>query len=201
MSDEKDEKLENEKVEPEATEVPEPPKKRRRKKADDVEHGEAAEQAKKDDSDDEPEAEEKPKRRRRGSAETTTTAKRSTVVAPRDASGRVAIRAQAKYVRTAPRKARLVVDHIRGKSVGDARAILATTPRAAARDVLKLLDSAVANAENNHELVADELKVGKVFVDEGPTLKRFQPRAQGRATRIRKRTSHMTILLTTKEDL
>jgi ribosomal protein L22 len=202
MSDEKDEKLANEGVEPEATEVPEPPKRRRRKKADDVEHGEAAEQAKADDADDAdaPEEEKKPKRRR-GSAETTTTAKRDTVAAPRDASGRVAVRAQARYVRCAPRKARLVVDHIRGKSVGDARAILATTPRAAARDVLKLLDSAIANAENNHELVADELRVGKVFVDEGPTLKRFQPRAQGRATRIRKRTSHMTILLTTKEDV
>jgi ribosomal protein L22 len=206
MSDEKDEKLENESAEPEATEVPEPPKRRRRKKADAVEHGEAAEQAKADegegDAGDEP-AEEpaKPSRRRRGSAETTTTAKRDTVAAPRDSTGRVAVRAQAKYVRCAPRKARLVVDHIRGKSVGDARAILATTPRHAARDVLKLLDSAIANAENNHELVADELKVAKVFVDEGPTLKRFQPRAQGRATRIRKRTSHMTILLTTKEDV
>jgi ribosomal protein L22 len=203
MSDEKDEKLQNEAVEREVTEVPEPPKRRRRKKADDTEHGEAAEQAKADSGDDEAEAPaaEKPKRRRRGSAETTTTAKRDTVAAPRDASGRVAVRAQAKYVRCAPRKARLVVDHIRGKSVHDARAILATTPRAAARDVLKLLDSAIANAENNHELVADELRVGKVFVDEGPTLKRFQPRAQGRATRIRKRTSHMTILLTTKEDV
>jgi ribosomal protein L22 len=207
MSDEKDEKLEREGVEPEATEVPEPPKKRRRKK-DDVEHGEAAEQAKADgddaDADDADDAEEQPaeekRKRRRGSAETTTTAKRDTVAAPRDAAGRVAVRAQAKYVRCAPRKARLVVDHIRGKSVEDARAILATTPRAAARDVLKLLDSAIANAENNHELVADELRIGKVFVDEGPTLKRFQPRAQGRATRIRKRTSHMTILLTTKED-
>ncbi len=144
--------------------------------------------------------EEKPKKKRRGSAETTTSAKRETVVAPRDTEGRVAVRAQAKYVRRAPRKVRLVVDHIRGKSVDDARAILGATPRLAARDVLKLLDSAVANAENNHELVADELKVSKVFVDEGPTLKRFQPRAQGRATRIRKRTSHMTILLTTKED-
>src|SRR5918996_6573080 len=147
-----------------------------------------------------PEGEEEPKKRRRGSAETTTTAQRETVAAPRDSEGRVAVRAQAKYVRCAPRKARLVVDHIRGKSVDDARAILATTPRAAARDLLKLLDSAIANAENNHELVADELKIGKVFVDEGPTLQRFQPRAQGRATRIRKRTSHMTILLTTKED-
>jgi ribosomal protein L22 len=170
MSDEKDEKLENE--------------------AETPEH-EAAEEAKPD---------EKPKKRRRGSAETTTTAKRETVAAPRDSEGRVTVRAQAKYVRCAPRKARLVVDHIRGKSVDDARAILSMTPGAAARDVLKLLDSAVANAENNHELVADELRIGKVYVDEGPTLKRFQPRAQGRATRIRKRTSHMTILLTTKED-
>ncbi len=102
-------------------------------------------------------------------------------------------------MRTAPRKARLVVDHIRGKSVAEARAILAHTPRAASRDVLKLLNSAVANAENNHELLADELKVAKVVVDEGPTLKRYQPRAMGRATRIRKRTSHMTITLTPKE--
>jgi ribosomal protein L22 len=209
MTDEKDEKLEAEKnVGSEPTDVPEPPEKGDAPE-DDTDHGEAAEQAKADDGDDaeEPDAsakgeEEKPKRgrRRRGSAETTTTAKRDSVAAPRDATGRVAVRAQAKYVRCAPRKARLVVDHIRGKSVEDARAILTTTPRAAARDVLKLLDSAIANAENNHELVADELKISKVFVDEGPTLKRFQPRAQGRATRIRKRTSHMTILLTTKED-
>ena len=196
MSDEKDEKLEAEKnVGSEPTDVPEPPEKGD-EGSDPVDHGEAAEQAKADAP-----AEEKPKKRRRGSAETTTTAKRETVAAPRDAAGRVAVRAQAKYVRCAPRKARLVVDHIRGKSVEDARAILTTTPRAAARDVLKLLDSAIANAENNHELVADELRVSKVFVDEGPTLKRFQPRAQGRATRIRKRTSHMTILLTTKEDI
>ena len=165
MSDEKDEKLENEAETPET---------------------EAAKEA-------------KPKKRRRGSAETTTTAKSKTVTAPRDAEGRVSVRAQAKYIRCAPRKARLVVDHIRGKSVGDARAILGATPRAASRDVQKLLDSAVANAEHNHELVADELTVAKVFVDEGPTLKRFQPRAQGRATRIRKRTSHLTIQLTPKD--
>ena len=103
------------------------------------------------------------------------------------------VRAKARYVRTAPRKARLVIDHIRGKSVDEARAILLHTPRAASRDVLKLLDSAIANAENNHELVADELKIDQAFVDEGPTLKRYRPRALGRATRIRKRTSHMTI--------
>ena len=99
-------------------------------------------------------------------------------------------------MRTAPRKARLVIDHIRGKPVDKARALLLTTPRAASRDVLKLLDSAIANAENNHELVADELIVGRAYVDEGPTLKRYRPRALGRATRIRKRTSHMTIELT-----
>ncbi len=102
-------------------------------------------------------------------------------------------------MRTAPRKARLVIDHIRGKPVDEAIAILEHTPRAASRDVLKLLNSAIANAENNHELVADDLKVGRAVVDEGPTLKRFRPRALGRATRIRKRTSHMTITLTAKD--
>ena len=119
--------------------------------------------------------------------------------APRDEQGIVVVRAQAKYVRCAPRKARLVVDHIRGKTVDDARAILLHTPRAAAQDVLKLLESAVANAENNHELDAEDLVVRKVYVDEGPTLKRYRPRALGRATRIRKRTSHMTIQLSPKE--
>jgi ribosomal protein L22 len=109
------------------------------------------------------------------------------------------VRAHARFVRTAPRKARLVIDNIRGREVGEARAILTNTPRGAAVDVLKLLNSAVANAENNHELVADDLKVGRAFVDEGPTLKRYRPRALGRATQIRKRTSHMTITLTAKE--
>jgi len=108
-------------------------------------------------------------------------------------------RAQARYVRTSARKARLVCDHIRGKSVLEARAILALTPRHVARDWSKLLESAVANAENNHELIGDELRIASVTADEGPTLKRFRPRAMGRATRIRKRTSHLTILLTPKE--
>jgi ribosomal protein L22 len=79
------------------------------------------------------------------------------------------------------------------------RAILAFAPRAAARDWAKLLESAVANAENNHELVADDLRIREVYADEGPTLKRFRPRAMGRATQIRKRTSHLTITLTPKE--
>jgi ribosomal protein L22 len=109
------------------------------------------------------------------------------------------VRAQAKYVRSSPRKARLVCDHIRGKSVEEARAILAHTPRAIARDWSKLLESAVANAEHNHELVGEDLFVKAIHADEGPTIKRFRPRAMGRATKIRKRTSHLTILLTPKD--
>ena len=109
------------------------------------------------------------------------------------------VRAQAKYVRSSARKARLVCDHIRGKSVEEARAILAVTPRAIARDWSKLLESAVANAEHNHELVGEDLYIKAVHADEGPTIKRFRPRAMGRATKIRKRTSHLTILLTPKD--
>jgi ribosomal protein L22 len=131
---------------------------------------------------------------RRGSAETTTAPRRA---APRQPDGAVVVRARSKYVRSAPRKARLVMDHIRGKEVEQARAILVHAPRAVAEDILKLLNSAVANAESNYELGADELRVRKAFVDEGPTIKRFRPRALGRATRIQKRTSHMTIELTT----
>jgi large subunit ribosomal protein L22 len=109
------------------------------------------------------------------------------------------VHAHAKYVRTSARKARLVCDHIRGKSVTEARAILAHTPRAVAEDWQKLLESAVANAEHNHELIGDELRIMTVKADEGPTLKRFRPRAMGRASKIRKRTSHLSIALTPKE--
>ncbi|HKG44761.1 MAG TPA: 50S ribosomal protein L22 [Gaiellaceae bacterium] len=108
------------------------------------------------------------------------------------------VRAQAKYVRSSARKARLVCDHIRGKSVEEARAILQFTPRAVARDWSKVLESAVANAEHNHELDGEDLFIKAAHADEGPTLKRFRPRAMGRATPIRKRTSHLTILLTPK---
>jgi ribosomal protein L22 len=111
----------------------------------------------------------------------------------------VLVRAQAKYVRTSARKARLVCDHIRGKDVAEARAILAYTPRAAAKAWIKLLESAIANAEHNHELVGEDLRIVAVHADEGPTLKRYRPRAMGRATRIRKRTSHLTITLSPKE--
>jgi ribosomal protein L22 len=111
----------------------------------------------------------------------------------------VLVRANAKYVRSSARKARLVCDQIRGKSVEEAFAILAHTPRHVAEDWRKLLQSAVANAEHNHELIGDDLRIAAVKADEGPTLKRFRPRAQGRATRIRKRTSHLTITLTPKD--
>jgi ribosomal protein L22 len=106
------------------------------------------------------------------------------------------VRARARYVRTSARKARLVCVHLRGKSVAEARAILAFTPREVARDWSKLLESAVANAESNHELLEDDLVVREAYADEGPTIKRFRPRAMGRATPIHKRTSHLTITLT-----
>jgi ribosomal protein L22 len=106
------------------------------------------------------------------------------------------VSARARYVRTSARKARMVCGHLRGKSVAEARAILAFTPREVARDWSKLLESAVANAESNHELLQDDLIVREAYADEGPTIKRFRPRAMGRATPIRKRTSHLTITLT-----
>jgi ribosomal protein L22 len=153
------------------------------------------------EAEEEPAAEEKPRRRRtrRKAAEPAEEPAPKPARRTREPGELVVVRAQAKYVRTSARKARLVCDHIRGKSVQDARAILAHTPRAVARDWSKLLESAVANAEHNHELLGDDLRIAAVSADEGPTLKRFRPRAMGRATRIRKRTSHLTILLTPKE--
>jgi large subunit ribosomal protein L22 len=133
--------------------------------------------------------------RRRGSAETSTGTSRR--AAPSRPEGDLVVRARSKYVRSAPRKARLVMAHIRGKEVEDARAILGHAPRAVAEEILKLLNSAVANAESAYELGPEELRVRQAFVDEGPTIKRYRPRALGRATRINKRTSHMTIELTT----
>ena len=105
------------------------------------------------------------------------------------------VRAQAKWVRTSARKARLVLDHIRGRTVPEARTILAFTSRAAATDIEKVLRSAVANAEANHGLDGDELVVEAAYADEGPTLKRWKPRARGRVNRIRKRTCHVTLVL------
>ena len=105
------------------------------------------------------------------------------------------VRAQAKWVRTSPRKARVVAEHIRGRSVPEARTVLAFTARAAARDLEKVLASAVANAEANHGLRGDELVVLSAVVDEGPTLKRWRARARGRVGRIHKRSCHITVLL------
>ncbi|GIN92799.1 50S ribosomal protein L22 [Siminovitchia terrae] len=109
-------------------------------------------------------------------------------------------KAVAKTVRIAPRKARLVVDLIRGKQVGEAIAILKHTPKAASPVVEKLLKSAVANAEHNYDMDVNNLLVSKVYVDEGPTMKRFRPRAQGRASQINKRTSHITIVVSEQKE-
>jgi large subunit ribosomal protein L22 len=106
------------------------------------------------------------------------------------------VRASAQYLRVTPRKARLVVDHIRGRSVPEARTVLAFTPRAAAREIEKVLASAVANAEANHGLIGDELVVSAAYVDEGPVIKRWRARARGRVARIKKRTCHVTLRLT-----
>lgn len=103
--------------------------------------------------------------------------------------------AKVKYVRISARKVKIVIDLIRGRKVADAVAILKATPKAASPVVGKLLNSAIANAENNQGLLRDDLVVAEVFADQGPTLKRFRPRAQGRAARIRKRSSHITIIL------
>jgi large subunit ribosomal protein L22 len=105
------------------------------------------------------------------------------------------VRAAAKWVRITPRKARLVVEHLRGRTVPEARTVLAFTERAAAREIEKLLKSAVANAEANHNLIGDDLVVKSAFVDEGPVIKRWRARARGRAARIQKRTCHITLTL------
>jgi large subunit ribosomal protein L22 len=110
------------------------------------------------------------------------------------------VRASAQYLRIAPRKARLVVDHIRGRSVPEARTVLAFTPRAAAREIEKVLASAVANAEANHGLIGDELVVTAAYVDEGPVIKRWRARARGRVARITKRTCHVTLKLQPLEE-
>src|SRR3954447_26866811 len=112
---------------------------------------------------------------------------------------RQVVRAQAKWVRMPARKARLVTDHIRGRSVPEARTVLAFTQRAAAREIEKVLRSAVANAEANNGLNGDDLVVLRAYVDEGPTMKRWRARARGRVARIHKRTCHITIELTQGE--
>jgi large subunit ribosomal protein L22 len=110
-------------------------------------------------------------------------------------------RAQAKHIRQSPYKVRRVLDLVRGLPVDEARVVLEFTNRKAAGTVIKVLDSAVANAEHNFALDADELFVAEAYADEGPTLKRWRPRARGRATKIRKRTSHITIVVAETEEV
>ncbi len=112
----------------------------------------------------------------------------------------IVIRASSRYVRVAPRKARLIADQVRGMHIEQARALLEFSPRGAAQDIRKLIDSAAANAENNHDLVADEMRIAQITVDEGPIIKRWIPRARGRATRINKRTSHIAMALRPEDE-
>jgi large subunit ribosomal protein L22 len=112
----------------------------------------------------------------------------------------VQARATMKYVRTSPRKMRRVIDLIRGQHVVEARRILRFSPLGPTPEVEKLLDSAIANAEQQPGVIADNLQVASAWVDQGPTLRRYRPRAYGRATRVRKRTSHVTLVVETMGD-
>lgn len=142
-----------------------------------------------------PAADKAPKAKKEGkSPKTTPAAKRSGDVEELE---RPVITAKARFVRTSPRKARVVAEQIRGKTVDEARATLQLSTRGVAKKLESLLDSAVANAESNLELDEEDLSINELMVDEGPTLKRFRPRAMGRATPIHKRTSHLTLSLTT----
>ncbi len=118
---------------------------------------------------------------------------------PKEPVKRPVVNASARFVRVAPRKARLVADQVRGMPLDDARALLRFSTRSAAQDIRKLIESAAANAEANHDLVADDLLIKDIHVDEGPTLRRYRPRALGRATRINKRTSHIAVALTPED--
>lgn len=106
------------------------------------------------------------------------------------------VRASARYLRVTPRKVRVVADQVRGLPIEDALSLLRFSSRSAARDVQKLIESAAANAESNHELDADELRIAEIVVDDGPILRRWRARARGRATRVDKRTSHLSVALT-----
>jgi large subunit ribosomal protein L22 len=119
---------------------------------------------------------------------------------PKKAAAPPVVKAKARYVRVAPRKARLIADQVRGMHIESARALLQFSPRGAAHPIHKLINSAAANAENNHDLIGDEMRISSITVDEGPTLRRFRPRAMGRATPINKRTSHIAVALTPVED-
>jgi ribosomal protein L22 len=137
-----------------------------------------------------PKAETKPK---------AATKPKASAKAKKEAPERPVVSARARFVRVAPRKARLVADQVRGLPIEDALPLLRFSTRSAAQDIRKLIESAAANAENNHDLVADDLLIKDIHVDEGPTLRRYRPRALGRATRINKRTSHIAVALTPED--
>jgi ribosomal protein L22 len=145
------------------------------------------------------EAKPKTQTKRKTEAKPKTEAKAKAKAKQEEAPQPPVVNARARYVRVAPRKARLVADQVRGMHVDDAKTLLRFSTRGAARDIAKLIDSATANAEANHDLVADELRVADITVDEGPTLRRYRPRALGRATRINKRTSHIHVALTPED--
>jgi ribosomal protein L22 len=152
----------------------------------------------------------KPAAKREPAKKAPTKAKSEPKAAPKEAPARKpaakkepperpVVNARARFVRVAPRKARLVADQVRGMLLEDALPLLRFSTRSAARDIRKLLESAAANAEANHDLVADDLLIKDIHVDEGPTLRRYRPRALGRATRINKRTSHIVVALTPED--
>jgi ribosomal protein L22 len=194
---------------PAAEEKPKPARKPRAKKPA-AAKAVAAEEAPAEETEEKPKPARKPRAKKPAAAkaeaaeEAPAEEKPATKPAPtrrgrRETPERVVVRAHAKYVRTSARKARLVCDHLRGKDVPEARAILLHTNRGVAEAWSKLLESAVANAAENHSLDGEDLRVVFITADEGPTLKRFRPRAMGRATKIRKRTSHLSIGLEPKE--
>ena len=113
----------------------------------------------------------------------------------------ILVRAKARYIRVSPRKARLVADQIRGRHIDDVRSLLAFSPRSVATEISKVVESAAANAEANHDLIGDEMILREIRVDEGPTIKRFRPRAMGRATPINKRTCHISVALAPEEEV
>jgi len=145
-----------------------------------------------------PKAEAKPKAEPKAKAKPKPGTKAATKTAAASVE-RPVVNASARFVRVAPRKARLVADQVRGLPIEDALPLLRFSTRSAAQDIRKLIESAAANAEANHDLVADDLFIEDIHVDEGPTLRRYRPRALGRATRINKRTSHIAVALTPED--
>ena len=138
---------------------------------------------------------------KKGAAETKAAAKGTPAKKEAKKPVSIMVRASSRYVRVAPRKARLVADQVRGLHIEKARALLQFSPRNAATDIRKLIESAASNAENNHDLIADEMRIAEITVDEGPTLRRYRARARGSASPILKRTSHIAVALSPEQDV